>query len=263
MPFHASAVRTLSASVLAACCAASLAAQHIGDINLTVDDGAIHTGATTATGVEAERVFGATFGDTGVARFTSNPGFEAAPGTFATGSRVGFTPRTGLLRFTGSAVEPVANERLEVKFLTLVSVLGAEPVPGFDLAVQSNGGWHRHLGFRLFAAKGSLPPSGIYAFELELYSNDGVTLPSAPFWLVLNDGRSTEELEAAVAWIDANLVDGGAPCPADLDGDGAIGASDLATLLAAWGTDGADLSGDGLTDAGDLATLLASWGACP
>ena len=121
----------------------------------------------------------------------------------------------------------------------------------------------RHLGFRLFASKGALPPSGIYAFELELYSNDGATLPSAPFWLVFNDGRSAEELEEAVAWIDANLVDGGATCPADLDGDGAVGASDLATLLAAWGTGGADLSGDGLTDAGDLAALLASWGACP
>lgn len=263
MHFHASAMRALSALAFTACFAAESAAQHIGDINLTVEEGAIHTGANTSKGAEAARVFGATFGDTGVARFTSNPGFEAAPGTFATGSRVGFTPRTGLLRFTGSAVEPVENERLEVKFLTLVSVVGLDPAPGFDLAVQSNGGWHRHLGFRLFASKGALPPSGIYAFELELYSNDGVTLPSAPFWLVFNDGRSAEELEEAVAWIDANLVEGGAPCPADLDGDGAIGASDLATLLAAWGTGGADLSGDGLTDAGDLAVLLASWGACP
>jgi len=263
MHFHASAMRALSALALAACCAAISAAQHVGDINLTVQGGAIHTGATTPTGIEAARVFGATFGDTGVARFTSNPGFEAAPGTFATGSRVGFTPRTGLMRFTGSSVEPVENERLEVKFLTLVSVVGVEPVTGFDLAVQSNGGWHRHLGFRLFAAKGALPASGIYAFELELYSNDGVTLPSAPLWLVFNDGRGAEELEAAVAWVEANLVEGGAPCPADLDGNGAVGASDLATLLAAWGTDDADLTGDGLTDAGDLATLLASWGACP
>lgn len=263
MHSHASALQTLSAFALAACCATMSAAQHIGDINLSVEKGAIHTGATTATGVAPARVFGATFGDTGVARFTSNPGFEAAPGTFATGSRVGFTPRTGLLRFTGSAVEPVENERLEVKFLTLVSVVGIEPVPGFDLAVQSNGGWHRHLGFRLFAEAGALPPSGIYAFELELYSNDGVTLPSAPLWLVFNDGRSAAELEAAVAWVEANLVEGETPCPADLDGNGVVNASDLSILLAAWATDGADLTGDGLTNGSDLSSLLAAWGACP
>ena len=150
-----------------------------------------------------------------------------------------------------------------MKFLTLISLLGAEPVSGFDLAVQSNGGWHRHLSFRLFADAGKLPASGIYAFELELYSNDGETLPSAPFWLVFNDGRSAAELAAAVAWVAENLVDDAVPCPADLDGNGSVGASDLATLLAAWGTDGADLSGDTFTDAADLATLLASWGACP
>jgi hypothetical protein len=253
-------------AALSLVCASS--AQHIGDINLTVEQGAIHTGATTATGTFDARVFGATFGDTGVARFTSNPGFEAAPGTFTSGSRVGFTPRTGLLRFTGTSaetygVEPVNAERLEVKFLTLISLLGAEPVSGFDLAVQSNGGWHRHLSFRLFADAGKLPASGIYAFELELYSNDGETLPSAPFWLVFNDGRSAAELAAAVAWVAENLVDDAVPCPADLDGNGSVGASDLATLLAAWGTDGADLSGDTFTDAADLATLLASWGACP
>ena len=58
-------------------------------------------------------------------------------------------------------------------------------------------------------------------------------------------------------------MDDAVPCPADLDGNCSVGASDLATLLAAWGTDGADLSGDTFTDAADLATLLASWGACP
>jgi hypothetical protein len=47
---------------------------------------------------------------------------------------------------------------------------------------------------------------------------------------------------------------------ADLDGDGAIGASDLAILLAQWGRAGtADLDGDGTVGAADLALLLAAW----
>jgi hypothetical protein len=54
-----------------------------------------------------------------------------------------------------------------------------------------------------------------------------------------------------------------APCPADLDGDGEVGASDLAALLNAWGTAGGDLNNNGTTDSGDLAVLLNAFGPCP
>ena len=56
------------------------------------------------------------------------------------------------------------------------------------------------------------------------------------------------------------------PCDADLDGDGAVDALDLAFLLGAWGApdSAADLNRDGAVDAGDLANLLAAWGLkCP
>jgi hypothetical protein len=53
----------------------------------------------------------------------------------------------------------------------------------------------------------------------------------------------------------------------DLDGDGMVGASDLAILLGAWCTEAAascdpiaDLNCDGLVNAADLSTLLANWG---
>ncbi len=52
-------------------------------------------------------------------------------------------------------------------------------------------------------------------------------------------------------------------CPADFDDDGMVGASDLATLLASWGSGGAsDLNGSGTVDSADLAVLLSAWGAC-
>lgn len=53
-------------------------------------------------------------------------------------------------------------------------------------------------------------------------------------------------------------------CVGDYDGDGVVAGSDLATLLAAWGTEDAeiDLTGDALIDGADLATLLAAWGPC-
>ncbi|TVQ30659.1 MAG: DNRLRE domain-containing protein [Phycisphaeraceae bacterium] len=55
------------------------------------------------------------------------------------------------------------------------------------------------------------------------------------------------------------------PCPADLDGDGVVGSSDLAILLGAWGDWGGpfDVDGSGLVGSGDLAALLGAWGPCP
>jgi Tol biopolymer transport system component len=55
----------------------------------------------------------------------------------------------------------------------------------------------------------------------------------------------------------------GPETPSDLDGDGAVGASDLGLLLAAWNTTDAlaDLNGDGTVDALDLGILLGAWGS--
>ena len=46
----------------------------------------------------------------------------------------------------------------------------------------------------------------------------------------------------------------------DLDGDGSVGAGDLAALLNAWGTAAGDLDGDGTTNGADLTILLSNWG---
>jgi len=53
-----------------------------------------------------------------------------------------------------------------------------------------------------------------------------------------------------------------APCVADLSGDGNVDGTDLAALLAAWGSSAADLSGDGVVDGVDLSVMLAAWGPC-
>ncbi|MFM1822359.1 MAG: hypothetical protein RI967_625 [Planctomycetota bacterium] len=246
-------------------------AQH-SDIGVAIEGGALVTADVGAKGLIPSRVFPASFGDTGVPRFTSNPGFDAAVGTLTPGSRLGFNILSPLARFTGDGLEPVAAERIGCAFLTLSATAGLEPTAGFDLAVQSNGGFHRHLSFSLFGEGGEPAASGVYAFELELYSTDGVTAPSAPFWIAFNDGRPATELDAALAWIAANALEGGDgggggnPCPADLDANGSVEAADLAVLLGAWGSadaPAADLNGDALVDAADLAALLAAWGSCP
>lgn len=63
-----------------------------------------------------------------------------------------------------------------------------------------------------------------------------------------------------------NIVDAApVPCPGDLDGDGAVGGSDLAAILGAWGSPNApaaDLDGDGVVTGADLSIVLGAWGAC-
>ncbi|MCH2132133.1 MAG: family 16 glycosylhydrolase [Phycisphaerales bacterium] len=52
-------------------------------------------------------------------------------------------------------------------------------------------------------------------------------------------------------------------CPADLDGNGNVGATDVLILLAGWGTADGDVTGDGLTDVQDVLALIDAWGNCP
>lgn len=68
----------------------------------------------------------------------------------------------------------------------------------------------------------------------------------------------------------AYVFRGLAACPADLDGDGAVGFSDLVQLLASFGTasgallEDGDLNGDGAVGFDDMVLLLAAYGAdCP
>jgi hypothetical protein len=57
-------------------------------------------------------------------------------------------------------------------------------------------------------------------------------------------------------------------CPGDVTNGGAVDATDLSVILAAWGTNGqgefdADADNSGLVDGGDLALVLSGWGPCP
>jgi len=63
---------------------------------------------------------------------------------------------------------------------------------------------------------------------------------------------------------DSRLDECEAECPADVDFDGAVGFTDLAQLLNAWGRADpeSDVDRDGLVDLADLLLLLLAWGPC-
>jgi hypothetical protein len=78
--------------------------------------------------------------------------------------------------------------------------------------------------------------------------------------VVLNQpGEGTAGLAATVAGVESAPL--GMPSdPADLDGDGCVGPSDLAILLGAWGGRGsADLDANGNVGPADLTILLGAW----
>lgn len=71
-----------------------------------------------------------------------------------------------------------------------------------------------------------------------------------------------------VAWRGCAIEDPGGDLPADINGDGSVGAQDLGILLGSWGpcpsepqSCPADINGDGVVNAADLGILLGFWGA--
>jgi hypothetical protein len=259
---------TLLSGVALAACAAVAHAQHAGDIGLTVGaDGAIVTHLISGSSLVPERVFTAAFGDTGVPNFTQNPGFDAGSGTFPVTARIGFDFRAPLQRWTGDAFaathpqDPLLGERLRASFISLSATTGAAPVAGFSLAVQGDGGWHRHISWTLVPATGaSAPASGVYLVELSLWCTDPGIGGSEPFWIVMSAGARAADIELATQWV-RDAIRGA--CPADLDGTGTVDGLDLAALLANWGGAGdGDIDGNGTVDGVDLSSVLAAWGDC-
>ncbi|MEE9129754.1 MAG: DUF4350 domain-containing protein [Phycisphaerales bacterium] len=80
------------------------------------------------------------------------------------------------------------------------------------------------------------------------------------------DNDMLNDLDNQTLWL--NLFEY-AVCPADLDDNGSVGASDLLSLLVSWGPCPpkadcpADFDGNGTVGASDLLALLANWGPCP
>lgn len=124
----------------------------------------------------------------------------------------------------------------------------------FDVGLQGTLGDITPFGDWLFFTDRSTATDGVRGLYSFTVNADGSLTQNG----VLVDSQGTEPLQAEVWWPPAP------PCPADLDGDGQVGASDLAGLLGSWGGPGlADLDGDSVVGASDLAILLGSWGPCP
>lgn len=125
----------------------------------------------------------------------------------------------------------------------------------------------------------------VQSFEVPSCTARSVTLAGANDWLVIaaatNDRPFRSAFPCDVDDPDAPPPDPADPperpsffglhyrvsfaqhlVPGDINGDGTVNGSDLASLLSGWGGAGAaDLDGSGVVDGSDLATLLSHWGA--
>jgi hypothetical protein len=253
---HSYAVLILSATGMTAG-----AQVHVGDVILSVTEGRIVTGSSQGP----ERVFGSTFLDLNPP-FTSDPGFDSAPGTFPAQSRIGFRILDALRRWDGVDFGSIAPGPLRISFSILEICTPEQPatVEGFSLLVGSNGQWHRHLEYTLMP----INEPGIYLLSLQLWSNAGIG-DSLPFWIVFSYNASSADHEAAIQWT-RNTLASSPVCNPDVNCDGSTDGFDVEVMERAAGGDltdfcqhEPDFNRDGSVDGFDVETLERVIGGAP
>ncbi len=244
-------------------------AHHEGDVAVALIDGTITTMAVGRGGAVPHLVFTGLLGEFGIPGGGAEPGFDAEPGSFTPGTKVGFDFEDALKVWTGAgfantAADPLLGERMSMTYTPFTVTSGAGPETGISLDVLPSGEWHYHFVFELLPADGASEPlPGAYLLTLSLHSDDPEVSASEPFYLLFNHGLDEVEFAEIVEAAEEVLL--GPKCSADFNGDGVVNGDDLGSLLGQWGPcEGcpADLNGDGAVDGNDLGTLLGAWGSC-
>jgi hypothetical protein len=207
-------------------------AQH-ADVKPDVISGRIVTdGWVDATSelVPDLRVFGYDFQEDPLdPYFASDPGFNTAGASaLPAGSQLRFNildaaqfGLTSNLSFWNGAgavsfVAPPTSETLRLNLGGQNRTAGAATgeIAGFSLATAgANGSVHVHINSFLQGSDGNSDPSdgnnpanGIYLIPLELTSSDAAVADSLSLFLVYNNGLDEAVHDAAIEWVETNLV---------------------------------------------------------
>ncbi len=206
--------RVLLAAIAAAAASSHAIAHGEGDVWVYLDAGRLHTGLISEDGLIREpdvRVFGAEFGGAGIPDFADEPGFQAPDGSFLPSSKIGFNILRALRSWNGSDFGAVSAATITMSFGPLTATTPGTDIltPGFDLTIDDQGGLHDHPDYTLNSPAGM----GIYLLELEFTTDLAGVGTSAPFWIVFNNGMDEAEHDAAIEWVEENLVPApGAAC---------------------------------------------------
>jgi hypothetical protein len=128
---------------------------------------------------------------------------QGIDGTFAAGDRFGLRILRATRSWNGTDFSAVASSRFQLDFgpQQMVSPISDEVVGGIELAADAEGGIHDHPTFTLLD-----PSAGIFLLEMSVVSIGDVYAGTQPFWIVFNNGESEEAHEAAIDWVNDNLV---------------------------------------------------------
>jgi hypothetical protein len=225
-------------------------ALHESDILLTVASGRIVTGAVDTTLTPPGptfpvRIFPVALSSSSAG--ATDPGYDCEPFTFAPGTTTGFNTLWQLRKWNGSSLQPIASPVLRLRLGAFQRYTGVDdtPVAGFGLSIPSDGTFHRHFAMQLFADRAATPvnttaAAGVYAIKMEIWNSAPAIAPSEPHYLVLSLNASTQDRDAAIAYIaDTFLSPAPLGCsPAD------IANTDGETTLTGGGPDNSIDNGD-------------------
>jgi hypothetical protein len=263
-------------TLLGVACLAPAQALHETDMVIRMGgSGAIETGLPDQQGGIAwgERVAFARL-DTGqFSNLSDNPGFDSTSGSFPAGTGIGFDLLDALRVWNGSdfaGVEPEYAMSVTKGNDVVTTPASAATVPGFQFGSADSGGrFHHHVRYFLDPLDPFTDEDGIWMLTLGLWSTNPTITPSEPVYLVFGSGpTATADRDAAIAWVQDNLVGSGACTPADLaEPFGTLDLADITAFVGAFtGGDAlADLAAPfGLLDLADITAFVGSFVAgCP
>lgn len=192
---------------------------HGGDIELEVDS---HDGETHIH-VHGGPVFPSELGlvvGSDTYAVTDAPGFDSEADTFPADSRVGFDLLAPLKQWDGTTFVTEPTYKMQLEFDDGITEHSAQTgtglVNGFDLPLTTGNAFHRHYTFSLRDGSDdvlALPTGkGVYLLEMSMWSDDASIEASEPFWIVFNFGETEPTHDAAVEYVETNIV----PEPASL-----------------------------------------------
>jgi len=183
------------------------------DIWLRPADGRIVTGSITEGTPgspinEVERVFGAELGEDAQFPFSAfEPGIQALGGSLTAGMTWSFNIVSPLGQWNGNGFN-VPDETMQLDFGPASATTGAGYVPGFSFTGFPDGLLHDHFDFTLLPGGVGDPDAGIYLLALQFAGVNSATSYAAsdPVYLVFNLGQSEEDHDAAIEWVQGNIV---------------------------------------------------------
>lgn len=235
----------------------ALAQLHGEDVIIKLDNtNTIITGAAP-DGVNVDygvRAFRGVFGDGGVPNFTDDPGYDSEEGAFPPNTLIGFTIVKAVREWdpVGENFDSIPDETITISHSgqSTTSPPTDTPVTGFVFGgANGSGVFHQHLGYTL----DSPADTGVYLFELQLWSETSSINPSESFWLVFNQNDTDDHFNTAFQWVEDNLAGG---CPPDWNGDTTLNSQDFVAFLNDFTAGNADYNGDTTTNSQDFVSFL-------